>query len=147
MSAGDPRPDGPRHDGPTACSASPTADRRGWMLVCPSAELRERGAGLRFDWGGQTPAGRPLPAFVIRHGGRVFAYLNQCAHVPVELDWQPGQFLDETGDFLICATHGAMYRPADGHCVSGPCRGRRLKALVCEEVDGRVWVNFKEAHD
>ena len=126
---------------------SPIGARPGWLLVCPSSQLIERGEGFRFEWTGATPAGEALPAFVIRHGGRVFAYLNQCAHVPVELDWQPGQFLDETGDYLICATHGAMYRPSDGHCIAGPCRGRRLKALACEEGDGRVWVKLKDIHD
>ena len=109
--------------------------------MCSASNLVERGVGVRFEF---EPPGRgaagTLPAFVIRHCGVVRAYLNQCAHVPVELDWMPGQFLDESGDFLICATHGAMYQPHDGYCVAGPCRGRRLQALVCEESDGQVWV-------
>ncbi len=121
--------------------------RSGWRIVCDSTDLVERGEGLRFDWEGGRDGGRPLPAFLLRHAGRVVAYVNQCAHVPVELDWLPGRFLDDTGDYLICATHGAMYRPADGHCVSGPCRGRRLQPIECDEVDGKVWVNLKERHD
>ncbi len=25
---------------------------------------------------------------VVRFNGKPYAYLNQCAHVPIELDWQ-----------------------------------------------------------
>jgi nitrite reductase/ring-hydroxylating ferredoxin subunit len=122
-------------DGPTD-QASPSNGYR----VCESSALIERGEGIRFELatpGGESP---PAQAFVIRHGGRAYAYLNECAHVPVELDWQPGRFFDAEGEYLICATHGATYRPQDGVCVAGPCRGRSLKMLVCEEHSGQVWV-------
>jgi nitrite reductase/ring-hydroxylating ferredoxin subunit len=33
--------------------------------------------------------GKDEPAFVIRHRGHPHAYLNRCAHVPMEMDW-PG---------------------------------------------------------
>ena len=36
---------------------------------------------------------QPARAFALRFDGRVVAYLNRCAHVPTEMDWQPGQFL------------------------------------------------------
>ena len=36
----------------------------------------------------------PARAFALRFDGRVVAYLNRCAHVPTEMDWQPGEFLD-----------------------------------------------------
>jgi hypothetical protein len=40
--------------------------------------------------------GRPARAFALRFDGVVRAYLNRCAHVPAEMDWQPGEFLDAT---------------------------------------------------
>ena len=118
-------------------SGSSDTDRTDWLRVCASAALVDRAEGLRFE---VSVGGKPLPAFVIRHDGRARAYLNQCAHVPVELDWQAGRFFDDEGQYLICATHGATYRPDDGFCVAGPCRGRRLQALECEEHSGGVWV-------
>jgi nitrite reductase/ring-hydroxylating ferredoxin subunit len=45
-------------------------------------------------------------------------------HVAMELDWVAGQFFDLDGEALLCATHGASYDPADGHCMGGPCAGR-----------------------
>ena len=113
-----------------------------WVSVCPSHSLADRGEGVRFDLASQSGHRTPIPAFVVRYGGRAFAYVNQCAHVSVELDWQPGRFFDDEGEHLICATHGATYRPHDGVCVAGPCRGRRLQALECEERSGQIWVRF-----
>lgn len=112
----------------------------GWLRICESARLVERGEGVRFDLPPGSSGHQARAAFAIRHDERVRAYLNQCAHVPVELDWLPGKFLDESREFLICATHGATYRPDDGFCVGGPCKGRRLQALECMEHEGHVWV-------
>jgi nitrite reductase/ring-hydroxylating ferredoxin subunit len=69
----------------------------------------------------------------------VVGYLNRCAHVPTELDWQPGEFLDADQRFIICAVHGALYEPGSGRCVGGPCLGGRLLPLQLAERDGRVY--------
>lgn len=114
-----------------------------WMKVCPSAALVDGGEGVRFDLSPQSGLPGPVAAFVVRHEGRAFAYVNRCAHVPVELDWQPGRFFDDEGKYLICATHGATYRPHDGVCIAGPCRGRRLQALECQEHAAQIWVRLQ----
>ena len=118
-----------------------------WRSVCASDELLEGGAGVRFDHrlpvaGNRRPA-NPDPAFVVRHQGQPRAYRNQCGHVPVELDWPPGRFFDDSGLYFVCATHGATYRPADGSCADGPCRGRGLSPLQARESNGKVWVAFE----
>lgn len=114
----------------------------GWACVCDAAALAERGDGVRFE---VARAGGTLPAFVLRIDGAPRAYVNQCAHVPIELDWNPGRFLDDTGTVIVCATHGAVYDAADGACVGGPCRGRGLQPIPCREVDGRVEVRAELA--
>ena len=106
-------------------------------LICASADLVDGGDGVRFE---VQLHGRSEPAFVVRHRGRAHAYLNRCAHVPVELDWMPGAFFDAEREMLICATHGATYDPASGHCVRGPCRGARLRPVAVVERDGSVWL-------
>jgi len=105
--------------------------------VCASNSLQEGGRGVRFlvEYGG-----RFVPAFAVRHTGRVAAYLNRCAHKLVELDWQEGEFFDIEHHYLVCATHGALYDPASGVCVSGPCRGAALTAVSVREADGVVWL-------
>lgn len=106
-------------------------------MICPSAAVVEGGEGVRFCVRRVTGE---EPAFLVRYQGRVRAYLNRCAHVPVELDWLPGRFFDDSGLYLICATHGALYEPESGRCVAGPCRGGRLIPLKVEERDGGVYL-------
>jgi nitrite reductase/ring-hydroxylating ferredoxin subunit len=114
----------------------PAAAADGALPVCTSAELEESGRGVVFDvllWR------RPARAFALRFEGRVVAYLNRCAHVPVEMDWRPGEFLDDERRFIVCAMHGAVYEPTSGRCIGGPCAGARLMAIDVVERDGRVY--------
>jgi len=104
--------------------------------LCAGAELAEAGRACVFD---VLEYGRPARAFALRFGGRVVAYLNRCVHVPTELDWQPGEFLDGDKRWIICSIHGATYEPSDGRCVGGPCGRGRLTALRVEERDGQVY--------
>lgn len=105
--------------------------------ICASDELVEGGQGVRFTLDRQ---GVSEPAFAVRFGGRVHAYLNRCAHLPVELDWQPGQFFDHSGLYLICATHGALYAPDSGRCLGGRCNGKGLDPVTVIEDDGQVFL-------
>lgn len=106
-------------------------------LICASADLVDGGRGVRFDL---LTGAAPQSAFVVRHAGRVYGYLNRCAHIGVELDWQPGEFFDETGLYLVCTTHGATYLPDSGMCIAGPCRGARLEQLDVYELDGGIYL-------
>jgi nitrite reductase/ring-hydroxylating ferredoxin subunit len=106
-------------------------------LICTSDELVDGGRGLRFT---VDRHGFSEPAFAVRFRGRPYAYLNRCAHVPVELDWQPGEFFDLSGLYLICATHGALYAPESGHCLGGRCNGKGLVAVSLVEHDGQIFL-------
>ena len=103
--------------------------------LCDAAELAERGQALLFD---VLEFGRPARAFVLRFDGRPVAYLNRCAHVAAEMDWNPGEFLDAERAFIVCAIHGAHYDPATGRCAGGPCGRGRLVPIAVDEQDGRV---------
>ena len=104
------------------------------IALCNSSDLREGGLAVPFDviYGGQT-----CRAFAIRFEGAVHAYLNRCTHVAMEMDYQEGRFFDDTGRWLLCATHGAAYSPDTGECAGGPCRGGLVKIEVSER-DGVV---------
>ncbi len=107
------------------------------IRIGSSADLVDGGRGLRFD---ASVGGRPATCFVLRHRGVVVGYLNRCAHVAMELDWQPGVFFDAEGEFVMCATHGALYDPASGRCVGGACTGRGgLRQVQVVEQGGEVF--------
>jgi nitrite reductase/ring-hydroxylating ferredoxin subunit len=104
--------------------------------LCRADELAERGRAVVFDvllWR------QPARAFALRFDGRVVAYINRCAHVPTEMDWQPGEFLDAERRNIVCSIHGATYAPESGRCVGGPCGRGRLMALAVSENDGQVY--------
>ena len=104
------------------------------IALCASTDLANGGLAVPFDvvFGGQS-----CRAFAIRYQGQVHGYLNRCAHVAMEMDFQPNRFFDISGDWLICATHGALYQPQTGQCRSGPCRGGLIK-ITLSEGDGVV---------
>lgn len=109
-------------------------------LICAAAELADGRRGVRFSiptpWGEQA-------AFVIRYQGRVHGYVNRCPHLGIELDWRAGEFFDDSGLYLLCATHGALFLPGSGECVAGPCRGARLAPVEVVEEQGLVYLNLK----
>jgi nitrite reductase/ring-hydroxylating ferredoxin subunit len=78
---------------------------------------------------------------VVRRGGAVFGYVNRCPHVPTRLDYSPDEFLDETGCYLECGGHLALFRIEDGVCIEGPCEGEALKPVPLHIRGGRVWLD------
>lgn len=111
-------------------------------VICRSGALADSGRGVRFE---VDYCGERVPAFVVRHAGRVYGYLNRCAHVAMELDWQEGIFFDAEGRDLLCSTHGAVYEASSGKCLGGPCGRTPLVKLEIEERDGMV--HFKGIQD
>ena len=102
--------------------------------LCASSDLRDASTAVPFD---VVYAGQTCLAFAVRFQGQVRAYLNRCTHVAMEMDMRPHEFFDSTGQYLICASHGATHDPLSGACLAGPCRGG-LIAIKLSEVDGVV---------
>lgn len=115
----------------------------GLRLICSSEQLAETGKGFRFT---VTRYGREVSAFAVRFRGQVYGYLNECGHVPAELDWLPGEFFDDSKLYLICSVHGALYAPDTGRCLGGRCQGRGLKPLAMREIDGQIFLELEENH-
>lgn len=112
-----------------------------WHAICASDSLHEGGDGVRFAWRDPRAPSAGRAGFLVRFDGAARAFVNECGHIPVELDWQAGRFFDDSGLYLMCATHGAVYDPTDGRCQGGPCRGRGLQRITCIEADGWIWVS------
>jgi nitrite reductase/ring-hydroxylating ferredoxin subunit len=119
-----------------ASAPKPAGAERNGLALCDSGALRDGGTARLFDihlWG------EPARGFALRHDGQVVAYVNRCAHVPAEMDWLPGEFLDSQGRHIICSIHGAEYEPGSGRCVGGPCGRGSLIAIEVAELEGRVY--------
>ena len=104
-------------------------------FVCAAEALVDGGDGVRFF---VVTDGIRAPAFAVRYRGRAYAYINRCAHLAVELDWQAGRFFDVDGASLVCATHGARYHPHTGACAGGRCNGNGLRAVPIMERNNEI---------
>ncbi|HWO41568.1 MAG TPA: Rieske 2Fe-2S domain-containing protein [Candidatus Eisenbacteria bacterium] len=85
-----------------------------------------------------------VDAFLVNDRGRYYAYVNRCRHMPTPLDFVRDQFWSEDGRYLMCYTHGALYEPSTGRCVSGPCKDQRLYRLPVRIENGEILVGCPE---
>jgi len=102
------------------------------IRLCHIAEIAENSAR------GFTIAGRsgPVNIFIVNYNNELHAYENRCPHTGVNLDWQADQFLDSSNTLIQCATHGALFRIADGFCVYGPCANQSLTTVRLDITEG-----------
>ena len=91
-------------------------------------ELAEGAAACRSVNDGQ----RDIPVIIVRSAGRLHAYLNNCPHAGVRLDWANGTVSLEGSNSLRCSMHGALFEPSNGRCVAGPCKGSALVSIETE---------------
>jgi nitrite reductase/ring-hydroxylating ferredoxin subunit len=77
---------------------------------------------------------------VVEWKGDVRAFINSCPHARVPLNIVSDTFFDRTGNYLLCTMHGAHFRPTDGYCTRGPCRGKSLKPFPIKVEAGEVIV-------
>ena len=100
---------------------NPAAPLPGTRL-CALAEIADPGSrGFTFRVEDRLFAG-----FVVLSGGRLHGYIDRCPHAGMPLAMTPDRFLTRDGDLILCASHGALFRIADGLCLGGPCAGRAL---------------------
>jgi nitrite reductase/ring-hydroxylating ferredoxin subunit len=95
------------------------------------------GEGREFAFGDGADRLRIL---VVRRAHRAWAYVNRCPHNHVPLNDQPDRFVTFDHEWIMCSTHGAVFRYEDGHCEDGPCKGRDLERVPVVVVDYRVRV-------
>lgn len=112
---------------------------RNKVFVCRSNELNEKDyviTDLRYSGNDHT-------AIVIRYNGELYAYLNQCVHMPRRLDCERNTVFDEQRKLLRCSMHGIVYQPETGASLSTMCEGERLTALRLVEADGEIHITDK----
>jgi nitrite reductase/ring-hydroxylating ferredoxin subunit len=82
--------------------------------------------------------------FLINNQGKFYAYVNRCRHMTTPLDYIRDQFFSEDRRHLMCYTHGALYEPATGLCIAGPCKGESLYPLPVQISGEDVLVGCPE---
>jgi nitrite reductase/ring-hydroxylating ferredoxin subunit len=111
------------------------------LSICKLDELAENGARgfcLPYVTG-------ELELCVVRNKGEVFAYINSCPHTGLPLNWLPDQFLDNTGNYLQCSNHFALFEIDSGRCVQGPCTGQYLQRWPVTQEGDELFVEVAQA--
>jgi len=108
-------------------------------VICRLEDVPSRQAcGFLLARRGEAGEEIAWPVFIVRWGRHVFAYENKCPHQGTRLDWEKDQFMDGTGERLICGKHGALFELDTGLCIEGPCAGVSLASIPVSVEDGDV---------
>jgi nitrite reductase/ring-hydroxylating ferredoxin subunit len=110
------------------------------LRIVAVSELK-LGATVKFEF---SKAGKPVEGFVANIGGRIVAYENVCAHIPLSVDCGDNRFFTTDGAHFVCHNHGALFEPLTGLCTRGPCEGEHLKTLPIVIRDGSVWMEGRK---
>ena len=95
------------------------------------ADGRARGFVVRMR------AGR-FHGFVVRRGAEAFGWMDRCPHAGLPLAQRLDDYLTPDGSLVACSWHAALFDPATGACVGGPCSGAGLTAWPVRVVDGEI---------
>lgn len=95
------------------------------------------GEGREFVFGSGVEALRIL---VVRRGESAWGYVNRCPHNYIPLNDQPERFVSFDHEWIVCSTHGAVFRYEDGYCEDGPCKDRSLERVEIVVRDGCISV-------
>jgi nitrite reductase/ring-hydroxylating ferredoxin subunit len=131
----------PAMEPPPPITAKPLPANGEIYGICDRKEIRDR-MGKSFPLMRRYDDGslRPWDVFVARFGKEYHAYVNECPHQHVRLDWEKNNFFEPNYlKTLMCGKHGAAFDPETGVCISGPCQGAQLEKVICfVDEDGDV---------
>lgn len=115
-------------------------------VVCAADEIEPGGAkGFRLSRIAKNGEARPFAIVIVRKtASEYFAYENACPHLGVWLNIGDGAFLDESGTYLRCGRHGALFEIESGFCMEGPCMAKSLERIAVSLVDGEVCISGVE---
>jgi len=85
----------------------------------------------------QMKAGR-FHGFAVRQSQNLRGYVDRCPHAGLPLAQTLDQYLTKDGGHIVCSWHGALFEPATGTCVGGPCSGQTLTPWPLTLIDGRI---------
>ncbi len=86
-------------------------------VVC---RLDDIGESLSKCFSLQFDDGEEVEIFVVRQGDGAVAYVNECPHRQLPLNWKDDSFLTFDKSRILCVMHGATFDIVSGQLISGP---------------------------
>ena len=109
--------------------ARPPAGQR----LCALADIADPGAKT-FRFRADT---RLFAGFVVRAGGAVRGWVDQCPHAGWPLGALDDRYLTRDGRHILCAGHGGLF-DLGGIGTGTPCMGLRLAPWPVEVRGGEI---------
>jgi len=104
-------------------------------LLCKIADVGEGGTEVCV----QSASG-PVYIMLFHYRGAIRAYVNECPHQRMPLNWAPDTFMLRGPSLLVCAHHGARFDLGSGKCMGGACRGADLKRVRISVKEDSIWL-------
>jgi nitrite reductase/ring-hydroxylating ferredoxin subunit len=86
---------------------------------------------------------KPINGIIFRFNQNLYAYVNQCVHMPRNLNCEANTIFDESEKLLRCSMHGTVYQPETGASISTRCNGERLQAIRLKVHDDVIYIDDK----
>jgi nitrite reductase/ring-hydroxylating ferredoxin subunit len=86
---------------------------------------------------------QPITGIIFRFNQNLYAYVNQCVHMPRTLNCEANTIFDESRKLLRCSTHGIAFQPETGESVSNRCNGDRLQAIRLKVHKNIIYIDDK----
>jgi len=110
------------------------------QLLCKITDVGEGGKEVCV----QSASG-PVYIMLFPYQGAIRAFVNECPHLRMPLNWAPDTFMLRGQSLLICAHHGAQFDLGSGKCIGGACRGTDLKRVRISINGDSIWLAQKLA--
>lgn len=78
---------------------------------------------------------------LLRRDEQVWAYLNNCPHFSLPLNYEPQKFIVMDKELVMCAHHTAFFNFDDGYCVDGPCKGSSLTLIKIRVCGSSIFID------
>jgi nitrite reductase/ring-hydroxylating ferredoxin subunit len=112
--------------------------------LCSTTELSDiQAKGITTT----LPNEERLSLIIVKQQHNFYAYVNQCPHRDVKLEWDTDDFFDESGAFLRCSEHGALFLPKTGECIVGPCQYQSLEKVPIFVENNGVFCDLEALYD
>jgi nitrite reductase/ring-hydroxylating ferredoxin subunit len=86
---------------------------------------------------------QPISGIIFRYQHNLYAYVNQCVHMPRRLNCEAETIFDESEKLLRCSMHGIVYQPETGESVSTRCHGERLQPIRLKVHQNTIYIDDK----
>jgi nitrite reductase/ring-hydroxylating ferredoxin subunit len=86
---------------------------------------------------------QPITGIIFRFNNNLYAYVNQCVHMPRNLNCEANTIFDDSRKLLRCSMHGIVYEPETGESVSSMCNGERLQPIRLKLHNDNIYIDDK----